>query len=53
MAGDKAKSVLPSVGPYRVGERRNPTADPLAVRVAEPPPEFREAQNLFTTKVRD
>jgi collagen type III alpha len=47
------RSVLKSVGPYRVGERRNATRDPLETGQAQPPPEFREAQRRFTATPRD
>jgi hypothetical protein len=56
LAGDEkrpataGKNVLPGFGPTRVGARPNRTRDPLELGVAQPPPEFREAQRLFTSK---
>jgi hypothetical protein len=44
------KNVLPGFGPTRVGERPARTRDPLELGGAQPPPEFREAQRLFTSK---
>ncbi len=58
LAGDEkrpaaaGKNVLPGFGPTRVDARPNRTRDPLELGVAQPPPEFREAQRLFTSKPR-
>jgi hypothetical protein len=47
------KSVLPGIGPQKVGPRPGATRDPLELGVAQPPPEFREAQRIFTGKTRE
>ncbi len=47
------KSWLPSVGTQQVGPRTAPTRDPLEIGRSLPPPEFREAQKLFTGRPRD
>src|SRR5262249_7017278 len=47
------KTLLPNVGPQKVGARPNATRDPLELGIAQPPPEFREAQRIFTGKTRE
>jgi hypothetical protein len=47
------KSLLPSVGPRTVGPRPNATRDPLELGGGQPPPEFRQAQRIFTGKTRE
>jgi hypothetical protein len=47
------KGVLPGIGPQKVGQRPNATRDPLELGGGQPPPEFREAQRIFTGKTRE
>jgi hypothetical protein len=47
------KGVLPGVSPKKVSQRPNATRDPLELSQPQPPPEFREAQRIFTGKSRE
>jgi hypothetical protein len=43
-------SLLPSTSPRKVGTGTDPRADDLSAGQALPPPEFREAQRVFTSR---
>ncbi len=45
----RGTSILPSVNPYQVGAAANQRLDPLQSGQPQPPPEFRQAQRIFTT----